>query len=63
MAADSGYYVLGYIGEIYNHAALRPALGARAWRGHSDTETLLAAIDAWGLESTLKRAVGMFAIA
>jgi len=34
-----------------------------AWRGHSDTETLLAGIEAWGLEATLKKSVGMFAIA
>ena len=36
---------------------------APAWRGHSDTETLLACIEAWGVEETLKRSVGMFAIA
>ncbi len=36
---------------------------AFAWRGHSDTETLLAGIAAWGLEATLRRCVGMFAIA
>lgn len=34
-----------------------------AWRGHSDTETLLAGIEAWGLEATLKKSIGMFAIA
>ena len=33
------------------------------WRGHSDTETLLTGIEAWGLEATLKKAIGMFAIA
>ena len=34
-----------------------------AWRGHSDTETLLAGFEAWGVEATLKKTVGMFAIA
>ena len=34
-----------------------------AWRGHSDTETLLAAIEAWGVGETLKQCIGMFAFA
>ena len=54
-------------GEIYNHLQLRAELEAAGlepcWRGHSDTETLLAGISAWGLEQTLQRCVGMFAIA
>ena len=33
------------------------------WRGHSDTETLLAGFDAWGIEATIKKSIGMFAIA
>jgi asparagine synthase (glutamine-hydrolysing) len=37
--------------------------GEICWRGHSDTETLLAGIDAWGIEATLKKSIGMFAIA
>jgi asparagine synthase (glutamine-hydrolysing) len=60
-------YVLAFNGEIYNHLQLRAELESAgfvpAWRGHSDTETLLAAIAAWGLEPTLQRCVGMFAIA
>lgn len=58
--------VLAFNGEIYNHQALRVLLDAErqiAWRGHSDTETLVEAIAAWGLEKALQRAVGMFALA
>ena len=65
MASPSGRYMLSFNGEIYNHQRLRAALEeqgrAPAWRGTCDTETLLAGIDAWGLERTLEQAVGMFA--
>ncbi len=67
MQSVSGRYVVAFNGEIYNHFELRNDLGKLssefAWRGHSDTETLLAAIEAWGLDETLQRTVGMFAIA
>lgn len=67
MASASGAYVLAYNGEIYNHLDIREALEevgqAPNWRGHSDTETLLAAIEAWGLSAALTRCVGMFAVA
>jgi len=63
MHSVSGRYVITFNGEIYNHMELRAELSDLAWRGHSDTETLLAAFDAWGVESTLKKTVGMFAIA
>ncbi len=56
-------YVIAFNGEIYNHLALRREFGDYPWRGHSDTETLLAAIEAWGLEATLRRSIGMFALA
>lgn len=61
MVSPSGRYVITYNGEIYNHLELRAQLGSHAWRGHSDTETLLAAIEAWGIEKTLQAAAGMFA--
>ena len=60
-------YVIVFNGEIYNHLGLRRELetqgAAPPWRGHSDTETLLAAIEHWGLDSALQRAYGMFALA
>ena len=65
MASPSSRYVLTFNGEIYNHAELRRELAQAghkvAWRGHSDTETLLAGFDFWGVKPTLKRATGMFA--
>jgi len=70
MSSHCGRYVLIFNGEIYNHLDLRRELESEGsemppagWRGHSDTETLLAAIVAWGLEQTLHRLVGMFAFA
>jgi asparagine synthase (glutamine-hydrolysing) len=67
MESADGRWVLSYNGEIYNHLALRKALeetrGAVAWRGHSDTETLVECVAAWGLEATLEKSVGMFALA
>lgn len=67
MFSVSGRYVVVFNGEIYNHLGLREALqatgSARTWRGHSDTETLLAGFEVWGVEATLRRAIGMFAIA
>lgn len=67
MISASGAVVIVYNGEIYNHLALRTELDkaglAPAWRGHSDTETLLAGFSAWGVQDTLERCIGMFAFA
>lgn len=63
MHSHSGRFVLAFNGEIYNHLELRRELGTLPWRGQADTETLLAAIEIWGLEKTLERCVGMFAFA
>ncbi len=67
MTSACGRLVLAFNGEIYNHTDLRSELEACGqaprWRGHSDTETLLAAIAAWGLAATLPRLIGMFALA
>lgn len=63
MVSVSGRYVLVFNGEIYNHLELRKELTDCVWLGHSDTETLLSAFEQWGVEATLKKSVGMFALA
>ncbi len=65
MCSADGRYVLVFNGEIYNHVALRAELHGSgiAFRGRSDTEVLLEAIAAWGLDRALTRANGMFAFA
>ena len=65
MQSNSGRFILTYNGEVYNHLEIRQELEKNnseiKWRGNSDTETLLEAIDFWGVEVTLKKTVGMFA--
>lgn len=63
MCSTDGRYVIAFNGEIYNHAGLRIELEALGviFRGHSDTEAMLAAISVWGLEAALARFIGMFA--
>lgn len=66
MHSADGRYVIVFNGEIYNHLDLRHELetrGAIAWRGTSDTETLIECFAAWGVAATLKKSVGMFALA
>ena len=77
MSSPNGRYIIAFNGEIYNHVEIRRELEVSLnldssvvsiqekcnWRGHSDTETLLAGFEAWGIEATLKKTVGMFAIA
>ncbi len=67
MTSANGRYVVVFNGEIYNHFELRERLEKEslspAWRGHSDTETLLACISSWGIDETLGLCVGMFAFA
>ena len=67
MQSACARYVIVFNGEIYNWSEMRGELEAGglapAWRGHNDTEVLLAGISAWGLKATLARARGMFALA
>lgn len=66
MHSTCGRYVLVFNGEVYNHLQLRQRLAQEGvtvdWRGHSDTETILACFVTWGIEQTLKSMVGMFAV-
>jgi asparagine synthase (glutamine-hydrolysing) len=63
MTSPSGRYVVTFNGEIYNHRELRAELTGVRWRGHSDTEVMLAAFDRDGVIATLPRLIGMFALA
>jgi asparagine synthase (glutamine-hydrolysing) len=63
MTSGCGRYHLVFNGEIYNHLELRSRLPAQRWRGHADSETLLACFSCWGFERTLLAAAGMFALA
>jgi asparagine synthase (glutamine-hydrolysing) len=65
MMSASERYVITFNGEIYNFLSLRKELEDTAkvtFRGHSDTEVILAAIDHWGLNLTLQKMNGMFAL-
>ena len=67
MRSVTGRFTMIYNGEIYNYLDVRAELerdgSAPAWRGHSDTEVMLAAFERWGVEGALERFTGMFAIA
>src|SRR5581483_3311642 len=66
MCSPGGRYVMVFNGEIYNHLEMRKEVESRtsvSWRGHSDTETLLAGFELYGIRAAIETAVGMFAFA
>lgn len=69
MVSHCGRYVIVFDGEIYNYRQIRSELESELgissipWKGHSDTEVMLAAISQWGLEGAIQRFNGMFGFA
>jgi asparagine synthase (glutamine-hydrolysing) len=66
MQSADGRWVVTFNGEIYNHRQLRATIESHesiAWHGHSDTEVLVECLARMGVEETLRRANGMFALA
>lgn len=65
MQSQSSRFIITYNGEIYNHLDIRKELERNnfkiEWKGNSDTETLLEAINFFGVEQTLSKIEGMFA--
>jgi len=65
MVSSCGRFVVSYNGEAYNADDLRPELerAGRKFRGHCDTEVIVEGAAVWGVEATVKRLIGMFAMA
>jgi asparagine synthase (glutamine-hydrolysing) len=65
MHSADGRHVIVYNGEVYSHAAIRAEIEATGhkFRGYSDTEVILESVARVGIEATVNRLIGMFALA
>ena len=65
MESSNDRYVIAFNGEIYNHLQIRSEIEKIdkniSWKGHSDTETILCAFEIFGIETSIKKFIGMFA--
>lgn len=62
MHSHTGRYTVVFNGEIYNHQQLRENNSFTNYKGQSDTETLVACLDSWGIEKTIMHLNGMFSM-
>ena len=67
MKSHAGRFIITFNGEIYNHMSLRKKIDRKysryQWNGHSDTETILAMFEIFGIKSAIKQFKGMFSLA
>jgi len=67
MISQHGKLIITFNGEVYNFQEIKHELETEnkdvIFRGHSDTEVILAAIEYWGLKKALQKFNGMFAFA
>ena len=62
MCSNSNRFTIVFNGEIYNHLELRKICSFKNWKGHSDTETILALVEEFGFIETVSKLDGMFAV-